>query len=45
MSTQLTKAIKVKDDTYTRLSERGKKNDTYDDIIRRLLELEDSDSK
>ena len=41
MSTQLTKAIKVKDDTYARLSEIGKKNDTYDDIIRRLLELED----
>jgi predicted CopG family antitoxin len=38
MNTQLTKLIKVKDDTYARLSERGKKNDTYDDIIRRLLE-------
>ena len=41
MSTQLTKAIKVKDDTYEKLSAIGKKNDTYDDIIRRLLEMED----
>jgi predicted CopG family antitoxin len=40
MSTQLTKAIKVKDDTYVRLSEIGKKNDTFDSIIRRLLEKE-----
>lgn len=39
MNTQLTKLIKVKDDTYDRLSERGKKNDTYDDIIRKLLDL------
>ena len=39
MSTQLTKLIKVKDDTYERLSNRGRKNDTYDDIIRNLLDL------
>lgn len=39
MDTQLTKLIKVKDDTYERLSERGKKNDTYDDIIRNLLDM------
>jgi predicted CopG family antitoxin len=39
MNTQLTKLIKVKDDTYDRLSDRGKKNDTYDDIIRKLLDL------
>lgn len=39
METQLTKLIKVKDDTYDRLSERGKKNDTYDDIIRKLLDV------
>ena len=39
METQLTKLIKVKDDTYDRLSERGKKNDTYDDIIRKLLDI------
>ena len=42
MDTGLTKLIKVKDDTYDRLSERGKKNDTYDDIIRKLLDLADS---
>jgi uncharacterized protein with ParB-like and HNH nuclease domain len=39
MSTQLTKLIKVKDDTYERLSNRGRKHDTYDDIIRNLLDL------
>ena len=38
-NTQLTKLIKVKDDTYDRLSDRGKKNETYDDIIRKLLDL------
>lgn len=45
MNTQLTKLIKVKDDTYERLSERGKKNDTYDDIIRNLLDLTESKSR
>jgi hypothetical protein len=45
METQLTKLIKVKDDTYDRLSERGKKNDTYDDIIRKLLDLTEAKSK
>ena len=45
MDTQLTKLIKVKDDTYERLSERGKKNDTYDDIIRKLLDLTESKTK
>jgi predicted CopG family antitoxin len=45
METQLTKLIKVKDDTYERLSERGKKNETYDDIIRKLLDLAESKSK
>lgn len=44
-NTQLTKLIKVKDDTYDRLSERGKKNDTYDDIIRKLLDLTESKTK
>ena len=38
-NTQLTKLIKVKDDTYDRLSDRGKKNETYDEIIRKLLDL------
>jgi len=45
METQLTKLIKVKDDTYERLSERGKKNDTYDDIIRKLLDLAEGKSR
>jgi hypothetical protein len=45
MDTQLTKLIKVKDDTYERLSERGKKNDTYDDIIRKLLDSVESKTK
>ena len=45
METQLTKLIKVKDDTYDRLSERGKKNDTYDDIIRKLLDVTEGKSK
>jgi predicted CopG family antitoxin len=41
MQTQSSKLIKVKNDTYAKLSELGKKSDTYDDIIRRLLEKED----
>ena len=46
ISTQLSKLIKVKDVTYERLSNRGKKNETYDDIIRKLLDLtEDENNK
>ena len=45
MSTQLTKLIKVKDDTYERLSNRGKKNETYDDIIRKLLDLTEDENR
>ena len=45
MSTQLTKLIKVKDDTYERLSDKGKKNETYDDVIRKLLDFYDSKNK
>ena len=45
MNTELTRLIKVKDDTYDRLSERGKKNDTYDDIIRNLLDMTDGKGK
>ena len=45
MSTQLTKLIKVKDDTYERLTDKGKKTETYDDIIRRLLDFYDSKEK
>ena len=44
-TTQLTKLIKVKDDTYDRLSDRGKKNETYDDIIRKLLDLTEVKNK
>lgn len=35
METQL---IRVKNDTYKRLTDRGDKPDTYDDIIRKLLD-------
>jgi hypothetical protein len=45
MDIQLTKLIKVKDDTYERLSEKCKKNDTYDDIIRKLLDSVESKTK
>ena len=44
MNTQLTKLIKEKDDTYERLSNRGKKNETYDDIIRKLLDLTETET-
>jgi predicted CopG family antitoxin len=44
MNSQLTKLIKVKDDTYERLSNRGKKNETYDDIIRKLLDLTETET-
>jgi hypothetical protein len=35
----------VKDDTYARLSERVNKNETYDVIIRNLLDLTESRTK
>ncbi|HLN36100.1 MAG TPA: hypothetical protein VK250_12580 [Nitrososphaeraceae archaeon] len=41
----MTKLIKVKDDTYERLSDKGKKNETYDDVIRKLLDFYDSKNK
>ena len=44
MNSQLTKLIKVKDDTYERLSNRGEKNETYDDIIRKLLDLAENEN-
>ena len=44
MNSQLTKLIKLKDDTYERLSNRGKKNETYDDIIRKLLDLTETEN-
>jgi hypothetical protein len=34
----LKKMIKINPDTHERLSKLGSKNDTFDDIIRRLLE-------
>jgi predicted CopG family antitoxin len=45
METQLTKLIKVKDDTYERLTERGKMNETFDDVIRKLLDLTEGKTK
>ena len=44
MNTQLTKLIKVKNDTYERLTNRGKKNETYDDIIRKLLDKTENEN-
>ena len=44
MNSQLTKLIKVKYDTYERLSNRGKKNETYDDLIRKLLDLTETET-
>jgi predicted CopG family antitoxin len=34
-------SIRVSIDTRKRLNELGNKNDSYDDIIKRLLELQD----
>ena len=33
-----TKQIKVQDDTYEELTSLGKKNETYDDIIKRCIQ-------
>ena len=35
---QLPKQIKLRDDTYDELTAIGYKNETYDDIVRRLLD-------
>ena len=32
-----TKQIKIKDDTYKELTNLGKKNETYDDIIKKCM--------
>jgi 5-methylcytosine-specific restriction endonuclease McrA len=37
--------IKVKEDTYERLTKRGSFGETFDDIIRRLLDLTEVKSK
>jgi predicted CopG family antitoxin len=34
---ELTKQIKVQDDTYKELTELGKKNETFDDIIKKCV--------
>ena len=34
---QLTKQIKVQDDTYEELTSIGKKNETFDDIIKKCV--------
>lgn len=40
---ELAKQIKLSDKTYSRLTDMGKKNETYDDIVARILdELEES---
>ena len=35
---QLPKQIKLRDETYDELTAIGHKNETYDDIVRRLLD-------
>jgi hypothetical protein len=42
MSTQLTKFIRVKDETHKELSKLGTYGDTMDDIIQHLLELDEN---
>jgi predicted CopG family antitoxin len=41
----LVKMIKVKEDTYERLTKRGIFGETFDDIIRRLLDLTETKIK
>ena len=36
---QLPKQVKLRDDTYDELTALGRKNETYDDIVRRLLDV------
>lgn len=38
---ELAKQIKLSDKTYERLTNIGKKNETYDDIVSRLLDMYD----
>jgi predicted CopG family antitoxin len=38
MSLPLTKQIKIQDDTYEELTDLRKKNETYDQIIRKCIE-------
>jgi predicted CopG family antitoxin len=45
METQLTKLIKLKDDTYERLTKRGNMQETFDDVIRKLLDLTEGKAK
>ena len=35
----MVKQIKVQDNTYDELTSLGKKNETYDDIIRKLIDV------
>jgi predicted CopG family antitoxin len=36
--TELAKQIKIKDDTYEELTELGRKNETYDAIIKKCMQ-------
>lgn len=38
MSEQLTKLIKLRDETYDRLLEHGKMQETFDSLINRILD-------
>jgi len=39
LMSQLPKQIKLQDETYDELTSIGRKNETYDDIVRRLLDV------
>lgn len=41
----MVKLIKVSNETHDRLTKRGQKNETYEDIIRKLLDLTESKKK
>lgn len=41
MAEDLSKQVKIRVATYDRLTERGRKNETYDAIINRALDAED----
>jgi hypothetical protein len=42
MSVDLSKQVKIRISTYDRLTARGRKSETYDDIINRLMDVEDN---
>ncbi|CAN5458921.1 hypothetical protein BH18THE2_BH18THE2_37900 [soil metagenome] len=45
MLQQLTKLIKLRDETYNRLLEHGKMQETFDTVITRILDFYDDKNK